>query len=94
MNLLRSDQVSWMPQPRPAGDRHFPAEMTHDVTEARRFAPDKAALRDALQVVRALDADSYQALLWALGLTPDRRLSVPGVGLPRQESARPEVAAG
>jgi len=90
MNLPSSDQVSWMPQPRPAGDPRFPGEMT----EARRFAPDKAALRDALQVVRALDADSYQALLWALGLTPDRRLSVPGVALTRQEPGRSEVAAG
>jgi hypothetical protein len=81
-----------MSQPGSAG--RFPAEMTDDVTEARRFAPDKEALKDALQVVRALDADSYQALLWALGLRPDRRLSVPGVALPRQESCEAEVAAG
>ena len=45
---------------------------------ARRFKPDRQALDDALDAVRALDADSYQALLWALGLTPDERLSVPG----------------
>ncbi len=62
----------------PAGGRRFPADTTGENTESRRFAPDKDALKDALQVVRALDADSYQALLWALGLTPDRRLSVPG----------------
>lgn len=61
----------------PASVRRFPAPGADDAP-GRRFAPDKAALKDALQVVRGLDADSYQALLWALGLTPDERLSVPG----------------
>jgi hypothetical protein len=61
----------------PAPARRFPPHPAHDA-QNQRFAPDKAALKDALRVVRGLDADSYQALLWALGLTPDRRLSVPG----------------
>jgi hypothetical protein len=58
--------------------RRFPAPSLAEPADARRFSPDKGALRDALKVVRALDSDSYQALLWALGLTPDERLSVPG----------------
>ena len=61
----------------PASGRRFPVQAADDAS-GRRFAPDKAALKDALHVVRSLDADSYQALLWALGLTPDERLSVPG----------------
>ena len=61
----------------PAAGRRFPPSPA-DEAPPGRFAPDKAALKDALRVVRGLDADSYQALLWALGLTPDRRLSVPG----------------
>lgn len=61
----------------PAARRRFPPAQS-DGLETRRFAPDKDALKDALHVVRSLDADSYQALLWALGLTPDERLSVPG----------------
>jgi hypothetical protein len=83
MNSERIDQVGWMSEPLPAGGRRFPAHTTGE-NETRRFAPDKDALKDALQVVRALDADSYQALLWALGLTPDRRLSVPGYAQPRR----------
>ncbi len=78
----------------PAGGGRFPADMTGANTENRRFAPDKDALKDALQVVRALDADSYQALLWALGLTPDRRLSVPGYAQPRRSPLRSPSRAG
>jgi hypothetical protein len=84
MNIERSDQVGWMSEELAAGGRRFPADTTDENMETRRFAPDKDALKDALQVVRALDADSYQALLWALGLTPDRRLSVPGYAQPRR----------
>jgi hypothetical protein len=65
-------------RPTSGAGRRFPAEMTDERAGTHRFAPDKGALKDALQVVRALDADSYQALLWALGLSPDPRLSVPG----------------
>ncbi len=78
----------------PAGGRRLAADMTGEDMETRRFAPDKDALKDALQVVRALDADSYQALLWALGLTPDRRLSVPGYAQPRRSRAGSPSRAG
>ncbi|MGI8801451.1 MAG: hypothetical protein ACR2KV_04660 [Solirubrobacteraceae bacterium] len=60
--------------------RRFPAGQTAEPRPGRRFGPDEDAVADALEVVRALDADSYQVLLWALGLTPDPRLSVPGYG--------------
>ena len=54
----------------------FSAEQPHP--PVRRFATDRDSVADALDVVRALDPDSYRELLEALGLTPDPRLSVPG----------------
>jgi hypothetical protein len=81
MNRSTTDQART-----PASGRRFPAQGDDDAP-GRRFAPDKAALKDALHVVRGLDADSYQALLWALGLTPDERLSVPGCA--RRRAADP-----
>jgi hypothetical protein len=72
---------------RVAGERRFPSAVRVNPIGARRFKPDRGALDDALEAVRALDADSYQALLWALGLTPDERLSVPGAAGPGRRAA-------
>ncbi len=44
----------------------------------RRPQVDEGSVEDALDAVRALDAEAYRELLEALGLTPDPRLSVPG----------------
>jgi hypothetical protein len=69
---------------RESGPRRFPRHLADEAAAHRRFEPDSDALAEALHVVRALDADSYQALLWALGLTPDPRLSVPGCASPKR----------
>jgi hypothetical protein len=50
----------------------------------RRFTAEEGLVEDALDAVRALDADAYRELLEALGLTPDPRLSVPGCAPPRR----------
>ncbi|MEA2266004.1 MAG: hypothetical protein QOE27_1587 [Solirubrobacteraceae bacterium] len=73
---------------RTGGKRRFPSAVQVNPIGARRFRPDRQALDDALDAVRALDADSYQALLWALGLTPDERLSVPGARRSIEPSGR------
>lgn len=67
-----------------AGDKPTSRNNRRHATEGRRFAPDTESVADALETVRALDADSYQALLGELGLTPDPRLSVPGCGQRRR----------
>jgi hypothetical protein len=44
----------------------------------RGFSAEEGSVEDAIDAVRALDADAYRELLEALGLTPDPRLSIPG----------------
>jgi hypothetical protein len=61
-----------------------PTREAQQPSAGRRCATDEGSVEDALEAVRALDADAYQELLEALGLTPDPRLSIPGCGSRRR----------